>query len=808
VAGLAVAALAGVGPAAAAAQPGIAGPGVRGAGPVGVISTVAGGVGGPARATRMGVSPCGVSFAGGNVYIGTGAAVEKVNPGSDRLTTPVGTGTAGPVDAGDRATKASLDGGCTASFDRSGNMVIADSDNNRIRVVAASTGSFYGQAMTAGHIYTVADNAGRQGFGGNGGPATKARFALPSSVTVDAAGNLVITDTYNDQVRVVAASTGTFYGKAMTAADIYTVAGGYRTGFAGDGGPATKATLDVPSSVTVDAAGNLVITDAGNQRVRVVAASTGTFYGQAMTAADIYTVAGNGTGGFSGDGGPATSAELASPGGVAVDGAGNLLIADTGNQRVRVVAASTGTFYGQAMTAGHIYTVAGNGNSGFTGDGGPATSAGLYDPYEAAVDGAGNLIIADTDNHRVRVVADSTGTFYGQAMTAGHIYTVAGNGTSEFSGNGVLATTAEIAGPGSVAVDGAGNLVIADTFNQRVRTVADSTGTFYGQAMTAGHIYTVAGNGKRGFSGNGGPATGTKLCDPDGVAVDGAGNLIITDTDNNRLRVVADSTGTFYGQAMTAGHIYTVAGNGSAGLSGNGGPATSARLNNPDGVAVDGAGNLIITDTDNNRLRVVAASTGTFYGQAMTAGHIYSVAGMGKGGFSGDGGPATSARLFHPYAVAVDSAGNLIITDTDNERVRMVAASTGTFYGQLMTTGDIYTLAGDGNFGFSGDGGPATSAVFNEPEGVTIDGAGNLIIADTYNDRVRMVAASTGSFYGQAMTAGDIYTVAGTGFGEFSGDGGPATKARLHFPEGVAVDGAGNLIIADSLNGRIREVTG
>ena len=577
-AGLAVAALAGVGPAAAAAHPGAAG----------VISTVAGGAGGPARATRVGTSPCGVSFAGGNVYIGTGGAVQKVNPGSDRLITLVGTGAAGPVDAGDRATKASLDGGCTASFDRSGNLVIADSDNNRIRVVAASTGSFYGQAMTAGHIYTVADNAGRQGFGGNGGPATKARLYLPASVTVDAAGNLVIADTGNEQVRVVAASTGTFYGKTMTAGHIYTVAGGYRRGFSGDGGPATKATLDSPSSVTVDAAGNLVIADTDNQRVRVVAASTGTFYGQPMTTGDIYTVAGNGTRGFSGDGGPATNAELAYPDGVAMDGAGNLVIADTGNNRVRVVAASTGSFYGQAMTAGHIYTVAGNGTSGYTGDGGPATSAELNDPYGAAVDGAGNLLIADTENKRLRVVAASTGTFYGQAMTTGHIYTAAGNGTPGFSGNGVPATTAEL-GPGSVAVDGAGNLVIADTFNQRVRTVAASTGTFYGRAMTAGHIYTVAGNGQRGFSGNGDAATSTKLCDPYGAAVDGAGNLVIADTGNERVRVVADSTGSFYGQAMTAGHIYTVAGNGAAGLSGNGGPATSARLNNPDGVAVDGA---------------------------------------------------------------------------------------------------------------------------------------------------------------------------------------------------------------------------
>ena len=268
-----------------------------------------------------------------------------------------------------------------------------------------------------------------------------------------------------------------------------------------------------------------------------------------------------------------------------------------------------------------------------------------------------------------------------------------------------------------MAVDGAGNLVIADTDNDRVRVVAASTGTFYGQAMTAGDIYTVAGDGKAGFSGDGGPATSAELDYPDGVAVDGAGNLVIADTGNNRVRVVAASTGTFYGQAMTAGDIYTVAGDGTAGFSGDGGPATSAELNDPAGVAVDGAGNLVIADTSNNRVRVVAASTGTFYGQAMTAGDIYTVAGDGTGGFSGDGGPATSAELDSPYGVAVDGAGNLVIADTDNNRVRVVAASTGTFYGQAMTAGDIYTVAGDGTSGFSGDGGPATSAELAYPAG-------------------------------------------------------------------------------------------
>ena len=230
---------------------------------------------------------------------------------------------------------------------------------------------------------------------------------------MDGAGNLLIADFYNERIRVVAASTGTFYGRPMTAGDIYTVAGDGTYGFSGDGGPATSAALAAPQGVAVDAAGNLLIAAEVNFRVRVVAASTGTFYGRPMTAGDIYTVAGDGSSGFSGDGGPATRAELNLPGGVAADSAGNLLIADTGNQRVRVVAASTGTFYGRPMTAGDIYTVAGNGQATYSGDGGPAARAELGGPQGVAVDAAGNLLIADTGNQRVRVVAASTGTFYG-----------------------------------------------------------------------------------------------------------------------------------------------------------------------------------------------------------------------------------------------------------------------------------------------------------------------------------------------------------------------------------------------------------
>ena len=341
--------------------------------------------------------------------------------------------------------------------------------------------------------------------------------------------------TARNDVLLTAARTGTFYGRPVTAGNVYNVAGGGTA--LGDGGPAIRARLGLPEDVSLDAAGNLLVADSGFDRIKVVAASSGTFYGQAMTAGHIYTVAGGGTTGL-GDGGPATSAELSHPGGVAVDHAGNLVIGDSFNERVRVVAATTGTFYGQAMTAGDIYTVAGDGSQGFLGDGGPATSAELSTPAQLSVDHAGNIVIADTANQRIRVVAASTGTFYGQAMTAGDIYTVAGGGTGGL-GDGGPATGAEISFPAGMALDGAGNLLIADGSFERIRVVPVTTGTFYGQAMTADHIYTVAGDGNAGFSGDGGPATSAEVDRPGGVAPDGAGGLLIADTGSGRVRVVA-----------------------------------------------------------------------------------------------------------------------------------------------------------------------------------------------------------------------------------------------------------------------------
>jgi uncharacterized protein (TIGR03437 family) len=318
----------------------------------------------------------------------------------------------------------------------------------------------------------------------------------------------------------------------------------------------------------------------------------------------------------------ATSAQLADPQGVAVDAAGNLYIADSGNNLVRKV------------SNGVITTVAGNGNSGFSGDGGAATSAQLFCPDGVAVDSKGNLYIADSCNNRIRKV------------TNGVITTVAGTALSGcdpgcFSGDNGPATSAQLFNPEGVAVDSAGNLYIADWGNNRIRKVS------------SGVITTVAGNGTQGYGGDGGAAASAQLSYPKGVAADSAGNLYIADSGNGSVRRVSN------------GAITTVAGNGTYGFSGDGGLAADAQLCGPAGVALDSAGNLYIADFGNNRIRRVSD------------GVITTVAGTGPsdsalGGYGGDGGPATSAQLFHPAGVAVGSAGILYVADTDNSCIRVL----------------------------------------------------------------------------------------------------------------------------------------
>jgi hypothetical protein len=364
-----------------------------------------------------------------------------------------------------------------------------------------------------------------------------------------------------------------------------------------------------------------------------------------------------------------------------------------------------------------INTAAGDGTAGYSGDGGPATSAELNEPWGIAVDAAGNIYISDSGNSRVRVVNTGTKTITVARVVIqpGDIATVAGDGATGYSGDGRRATNAELYYPRGVGVDTAGNIYIVDRGNERIRKVTAS----------AGIISTVAGNGTNGYSGDGGAATSAELGEPSGVGADSAGNIYIADTANSRIRAVNTGTQavTIAGVVIQPGDIATVAGDGTNGHSGDGGPATSAELGFPSGVALDIAGNIYIADELTCSIRKVTASTGI----------ISTVAGTNTDscGYSGDGGAATSASLFFPYAVAVDAAGNIYIADSNNARIRMVTASTGI----------ISTVAGDGKGGYSGDGGPATSAEIGDVYGVAVDSAKIYItITGAIDNRIRAFA--------------------------------------------------------------------
>jgi len=737
---------------------------------------------------------------------------------SSVITTVAGNGSNGYSGDGGAATNAALNNPTGVAVDASGNVFIADYQNQRIRMVT-----------TNGITTTVAGNGATNNYG-DGGPATNAALNHPFDVAVDSSGDVFISDSGNNRIREVG-----------TNGIITTVAGG-GTNNLGDGGAATNATLNNPPAIAIDALGNLFIADYGNNRIRKVG-----------TNGIITTVAGGGTN-LATNGIAATRANIYDPVGVAIDGFGNLFISyvhpgtnggvlKVGASGIITVLGSGGFYSGYLSSAaglavdglGDLFIAVSHSNvvlenvhnggvlsqtfagivttGGYFGDGGPANQAELSFPAGVAVDAAGNVFIADELNNRIRMVAaqgptltlaDVSTTNAGNydvvvsspsgsitssvaVLFVGYpleelgvigsnltlsvdvtnaapltcqwqfngtnlpiiITTVAGNGGSGESGDGGLATNAMLFA-GGVAVDSSGNFYIADSANDRVRKV-----------NTNGIISTVAGIGIGSFTGDGGPAAVASLFNPVDVAVDASGDLFIADEWNDRVREV-----------NTNGVISTVAGNGTNGFSGDGQAATNASLSDPAGLAVDAQGDVFISDAGNNRVREVG-----------TNGIILTVAGNGTNGFSGDGQAATNASLSSPAGLAVDAWGNLYIADSGNKRVRRVD-----------TNGFISTVAGNGDAGYYGDGGPATNAFLELPAAVAEDVFGNLFIADS-TEHVRQVAAN-----------GVITTVAGNaGFG-YSGDGGSPTNARLSDVYGLAVDSLGSLFIADTGNNRIRKV--
>ena len=711
------------------------------------ISTVAGGAppATPAAAASVSIGQPGrvALDASGNLYFSASNCVFKIGA-NGTVTLVAGNSRAGFSGDGGLAVNAQLNAPQGIAFDPNGNIYIADSRNNRVRQVIggiittfAGTGaispgggpSAYGdggpatnaqlhlpmgvavdhnfnvyiadtgdntirKVTTDGNIATIAGDS-FPSYQGDAGLAIKAELHGPEDVAVDSSGNIYIADTQNAYVR-----------KITTDGNINFIAGDGSIGYTGDAGAATSAGLVAPFALALDSSGNVYFAENGDSRIRKIDAKS----------LNISTVAGNGTPGFAGDGSDPTKAELNYPTGVAVDSAGNLYIADSLNCRIRKVA-----------SGGSISTFAGNGTLSYSGDGGAAVQAQLNTPQGVAVDINFNVYIADTLNNVVRRVSPN-----------GTISNYAGNGGAGSSGDGSAATSAQLHGPEGLAVDAAGNLFIADTLNAKVRRVSAASGV----------ITTVAGSGTPGYGGDGSAATSAQLNLPIGVAVDSSGNVYIADFGNSRVRKVSASGAT----------IGTVAGNGSTGYSGDGGPAVKAQLNGPQGVAVDAAGNLYIADTENNAIREVTS-----------AGLIATVAGNGIAGYSGDGGQATSAQVGNPVGVAVDAAGDIFTVDASN-RVR-----------QVYPNGLIATIAGNGSRGYTGDGGLATQAQLNAPSAIALFGnglqpMGAVYVADTANNAVRLLqyagnglgvnaVANGASFILGAVAPGEVVAIWGSGLG-------------------------------------------
>lgn len=636
--------------------------------------------------------------------------------------------------------RAWTDGPVALATDSAGNIFFAESDTYRVRKIDPE-----------GRVTTVA-GSGLAGDSGDGGPATGARIGRIEGMAIDRSGNIYLADAANYRIRRVDPS-GT----------IDTIAGTGEWGSDGDGGPAANATVTPVYGLATDQQGNLYISESWNDSVRKI-----------DPQGTISTVAGTGEQGHSGDGGPATEARLNRPRGIAIDTAGILYIADANNHKVRRVDPN-----------GTIATVAGTGDEGYSGDGGLATEARLNEPYAVAVDSFGNIYIADADNRTVRKVDRD-----------GIITTAAGTGPRPRGRRSGIATEVYISRPRALAADHDGELYIADSWGDRLLRldgkgrIAELIGTDQRELRgpddvatdSAGNAYVAvggrhrvlkidpggavkpfAGNGRYGFSGDGGLAVNARLAYPRGVAVDAEDNVYIADSANSRIRIV-DAGGT----------ITTIAGTGERAFGGDAGPATSARFNYPVSLAFGPDRSVYVADFRDHRIRRIDS-----------AGIVTTVAGNGVRGRPEPGGPAVRTPIRSPRDVAVDSSGNVYIPDTWTNRVYAVDGA-----------GIITAVAGNGDRDASGDGGPATSAGLAGPRGVDVSDTDTLYIVSRSSGLIRKVSRH-----------GIITTIAGTGTGGYTGDGSPARDFRLRFPGRVSARTDRKVLVVDSLNHRIRVLT-
>ncbi len=612
----------------------------------GVITTLAGtasgglGNGGPADQAML-KGPLKVRVAAnGDIFIAELDAhrVRRIAAGTSIVSVVAGEDDVSGSDGdGGAATAAHLAWPADANPDGSGGFLIADLGNNKIRRVSAG-----------GTITTLAGTGGG-GYSGDGGFASAAELRNPVCAVPGPAGVVYICDKENHVLRRIDAL-----------GIITTVAGTGSPGFSGDGGLALAAQLSSPTDVVLGD-GGLYVTDSGNHRLRFVDLVAGT----------IETVAGTGVAAYGGENVLATTSPLLSPTGIARRASGELIFAEIGGNRVRLLA------------AGLLETIAGDGVAGFGGDGASALDATFAEVKGIATDSSGNLYIADDGAQRIRAIDVLTDT----------VTTIAGNGTNVPAGDGGPATEAAVL-PSDVIIDGDGSALFSDSFHHSIRKVPGSE-----------LISTIAGGNGPGFSGDGGAAGSAQLQHPTGLALDAAGAVYVADFSNHRIRRIAPN-----------GTITTVAGNGAAGFSGDGGAATGASLNSPTDIAFDSSGNMFIADMRNHRVRRVNAVTQV----------ISTFAGSGPGNALGDGGPALGAGFEDPTGVAVDVAGRLVIVDSSHHRIRIVDE-----------LGLVHTIAGDGARGYRGDGGPAAEARLLNPLRVHALPDGRILVADRFNAVVR-----------------------------------------------------------------------
>ena len=564
-----------------------------------------------------------------------------------------------------------------------------------------------------GIIHVLAGN-GSLSYNGDGIPATVA-MVNAYDIAMDASGNMFVADGANFRIR-----------KINTSGIISTIAGNGIQGFSGDEGAATNASIDFAYSIALDGSGNIIFSDANNHRIRKIDAS-----------GIIHTIAGNGDYlGYDGEGVAATSAHL-DPGGFSIDGGGNIIVADQANNRIRKI---TG--------GGLIYTVAGNGTGAYSGDGGAATNASIHVPNDVSIDGSGNLIIVDNGNYRLRKVDGS-----------GIISTIAGTGTRGYTGDGSSAISANIGLISSVYSDLSGNTYFADDDIYKIRKI-----------NTSGTITTVAGNGSTTYAGDGIAATATGLQSPLGMMVDGSGNTYFCDASGSNL----------IHKVNTSGIISTIAGLGIYGYAGEGTIATTSPIGAPLTITVDRTGNVYYVDITNWVIRKISNS-----GILNTVAGSYTAAGA----YTIDGVPATSVRVFS-YSLTTDNTGNLYFTDGGISSISSVR--------KIDSMGNLRTVAGNGySTTYSGDGSIATATGLSACA-IVMDSSGNIYIADNVNSRIYKV-----------NTSGIITTVAGNGSAGYSGDGGPATSAEINFPTYIALDGSGNLYFScfGTSNSIVRKVS-